>query len=401
MEIRAVTVKQLNLYVKSLLEGDMRLQSVALTGELSNFKNHYASGHFYFTLKDEDAAVKCVMFRSFASRVSFVPEDGRQVVLIGRVSLYERDGQYQFYAEQMLPAGSGALALEFEKIKAKLMAEGLFDQEHKKPLPPFPEKIAVVTSATGAALQDILNILSRRWPVAEIILCPTAVQGEAAVAEMIDALDRLYRLGTADIIIIGRGGGSAEELSEFNSEKLAEKIFASPIPVISAVGHETDFSISDFVADFRAPTPSAAAEIAVPDCGEIKLRLEKYQSLLKSSLSGKYNYCAAKLESVVSSPFFKYTEDYIAGTRFQRVDRAAERLLNTFSALLDREEMNVSSAAARLDALSPLKVLSRGYALASKSGAAVKSAAQLCGGDLIDLKFSDGSVACRVTEKEC
>lgn len=399
MDIRAITVKQLNFYVKSLLEGDVHLQSAAVTGELSNFKSHYASGHLYFTLKDADAAIRCVMFRSFAARIPFVPRDGMQVVLIGRVSLYEKDGQYQFYAEQMLPVGEGDLAREFERIKERLKAKGMFEDQYKKPLPKFPKKIAVVTSGTGAAVRDILNILSRRWSVAEVIMCPVSVQGAAAVPEMLDALDRLYKLNTADLIIIGRGGGSAEDLNEFNSEALAVKIFESPVPIISAVGHETDFSISDFVADLRAPTPSAAAELAVPDRQELEKRLQKYESLLKAALTGKYNYCSARLKKA-SSTVFKRPEDYIINMRAERMDRAAERLVNGFTSLLSEREARLRTAAAGLDALSPLKVLSRGYAIALRDGKTVKAAAELQKGDSINLKYADGFAVCEVKETE-
>ena len=399
MDIRAITVKQLNFYVKSLLEGDVHLQNVAVTGELSNFKSHYASGHLYFTLKDADAAIRCVMFRSFAARIPFVPKDGMQVVLIGRVSLYEKDGQYQFYAEQMLPVGEGDLAREFERIKARLEAKGLFDPQNKRPLPKFPKKIAVVTSETGAAVRDILNILSRRWPVTEVVMCPVSVQGAAAVPEMLDALDRIYRLNGIDLIIIGRGGGSAEDLNEFNSEALAEKIFESPVPVISAVGHETDFSISDFVADLRAPTPSAAAELAVPDSEEMVKRHQKYDSLLKAALTGKYNYSLARLDKACST-VLKRPEDYIINMRAERADRAAEGLTNAFAFLLNKNEARLGTAAAGLDALSPLKVLSRGYAVALKDGKAVKAAAELRNGDGINLKFADGAAVCEVQETE-
>lgn len=400
MEIRAITVKQLNSYVKSLLEGDVHLQSVAVTGELSNFKNHYASGHFYFTLKDGDAAIRCVMFRSYAAGVPFRPEDGKQVVLIGRVSLYEKDGQYQFYAEQMLPVGEGGLAAEFERIKQKLAAKGIFAEEHKRALPKFPKKIAVVTSHTGAAVQDILNILGRRWPAAEVILCPVSVQGEAAVPEMLDALDRLYALGTADVIIIGRGGGSAEDLQAFNSEQLAEKIFEAPVPVISAVGHETDFSISDFAADLRAPTPSAAAELAVPDREETEKRLSQYRARLKTALGRKYSLCRARLDKLTDSAFLKHPSDRIAGFRTERVDRAAEQLASACRAAVFAADSRFQNAVGVLDALSPLKVLARGYAVAQKNGRSVKSVTAVEPGDDITLRFTDGSAACRVIKKE-
>ena len=399
MDIRAITVKQLNFYVKSLIEGDVNLQSVAVTGELSNFKSHYASGHLYFTLKDADAAIRCVMFRSFASHIPFVPKDGMQVVLIGRASVYEKDGQYQFYAEQMLPVGEGEQAREFERIKARLEAKGLFDPQNKRPLPKFPQKIAVVTSETGAAVRDILNILSRRWPVTEVVMCPVSVQGAAAVPEMLDALDRLYRLDNIDLIIIGRGGGSAEDLKEFNSEALAIKISESPIPVVSAVGHETDFSISDFVADMRAPTPSAAAELAVPDRDEIVKRLQKYEALLKAALAGKYNYCLSRLEKAHLG-VFKRPEDYIINIRAERADKAAENLTNAFAFLLNKNDARLCAAAAGLDALSPLKVLARGYAVATKDGKAVKTVSGLSDGDSINLKFADGVAVCEVKEVE-
>ncbi|MBQ2236593.1 MAG: exodeoxyribonuclease VII large subunit, partial [Clostridia bacterium] len=284
MERSVLSVKQLNMYVKSLIEGDARLAFVSIKGEISNFKNHFSSGHFYFTLKDNDAAIRCVMFRAYASAVKFRPEDGMEVILTGRVSIYERDGQYQFYAEEMHNAGQGDISVQFEQIKKKLAEEGLFDEESKRPIPKFPENIAVVTSNTGAAVQDIMNILSRRYPLARVIMCPVAVQGELAAPDMVNTLERIYALNNADLIIIGRGGGSIEDLWAFNSEALARKIYESPIPVISAVGHETDFTICDFVADLRAPTPSAAAELAVPNSAELKNKIEKLQSNMCSLL---------------------------------------------------------------------------------------------------------------------
>ena len=309
----ALTVRQLNLYVRSLIEGDARLSNVLVSGELSNFKNHYASGHLYFTLKDREASIRCVMFRSFAERIKFKPLDGLKVVLRGRVSIYEKDGQYQFYAEEMLPEGVGDIALGFEQVKAKLETEGLFDQSTKRPLPKFPKRIAVVTSDTGAAVKDIMNILSRRWSLAEIVLCSVAVQGEQAVPEMLSALDRLYSLSGIDVIIIGRGGGSAEDLWAFNSEQLARKIYESPVPVISAVGHETDFTICDFVADLRAPTPSAAAELAVPNINEISSKLNRYENSLKSFLENKYQFSFARLEALLNAFCMKNPTDFIVG----------------------------------------------------------------------------------------
>lgn len=398
----ALTVRQLNLYVRSLIEGDARLSNVLVSGELSNFKNHYASGHLYFTLKDREASIRCVMFRSFAERIKFKPLDGLKVVLRGRVSIYEKDGQYQFYAEEMLPEGVGDIALGFEQVKAKLEAEGLFDQSTKRPLPKFPKRIAVVTSDTGAAVKDIMNILSRRWSLAEIVLCSVAVQGEQAVPEMLSALDRLYSLSGIDVIIIGRGGGSAEDLWAFNSEQLARKIYESPVPVISAVGHETDFTICDFVADLRAPTPSAAAELAVPNINEISSKLNRYENSLKSFLENKYQFSFARLEALLNAFCMKNPTDFIVGRSYERLDRLTDKLSQAANRTLDSADRSFVSLTARLDALSPLKVLSRGYAAVSKDNGTVSSVTQAQKGDILDVSLTDGTLICVVKDKkEC
>lgn len=398
----ALTVRQLNLYVRSLIEGDARLSNVLVSGELSNFKNHYASGHLYFTLKDREASIRCVMFRSFAERIKFKPLDGLKVVLRGRVSIYEKDGQYQFYAEEMLPEGVGDIALGFEQVKAKLEAEGLFDQSTKRPLPKFPKRIAVVTSDTGAAVKDIMNILSRRWSLAEIVLCSVAVQGEQAVPEMLSALDRLYSLSGIDVIIIGRGGGSAEDLWAFNSEQLARKIYESPVPVISAVGHETDFTICDFVADLRAPTPSAAAELAVPDINEISSKLNRYENSLKSFLENKYQFSFTRLEALLNAFCMKNPTDFIVGRSYERLDRLTDKLSQAANRTLDSVDRSFVSLTARLDALSPLKVLSRGYAAVSKDNGTVSSVTQAQKGDILDVSLTDGTLICVVKDKkEC
>lgn len=398
MERPILSVKQLNLYVRSLIEGDIHLSNVTVCGELSNFKNHYSSGHLYFTLKDNDAAIRCVMFRAYASRIKFLPEDGLKVVLKGRVSLYEKDGQYQFYAEEMSAAGIGDLSLQFEQIKAKLEKEGMFDASSKRALPKFPQNIAVITSPTGAAVQDIINILSRRWPATQIIMCPVSVQGELAVKEMLDTLERVYNLGMADIIIIGRGGGSAEDLSAFNNEELARKLYESPVPIISAVGHETDFTICDFVADMRAPTPSAAAELAVPDINEFISVLNKYTAHLKTALSGKYSYNKARLEKCSSYPFFKTPVDTIINSYSEAVDRLFDRLGSAIKMKLNTSELLLAKSAAALDGLSPLKTLSRGYAAVNKDGKAVSSVAVLQKGDSINVEFTDGIAYCEVKD---
>lgn len=398
----ALTVRQLNLYVRSLIEGDARLSNVLVSGELSNFKNHYASGHLYFTLKDREASIRCVMFRSFAERIKFKPLDGLKVVLRGRVSIYEKDGQYQFYAEEMLPEGVGDIALGFEQVKAKLEAEGLFDQSTKRPLPKFPKRIAVVTSDTGAAVKDIMNILSRRWSLAEIVLCSVAVQGEQAVPEMLSALDRLYSLSGIDVIIIGRGGGSAEDLWAFNSEQLARKIYESPVPVISAVGHETDFTICDFVADLRAPTPSAAAELAVPNINEISSKLNRYENSLKSFLENKYQFSFTRLEALLNAFCMKNPTDFIVGRSYERLDRLTDKLSQAANRTLDSADRSFVSLTARLDALSPLKVLSRGYAAVSKDNGTVSSVTQAQKGDILDVSLTDGTLICVVKDKkEC
>lgn len=400
MERSVLSVKQLNMYVKSLIEGDARLAFISIKGEISNFKNHFSSGHFYFTLKDNDAAIRCVMFRAYASAVKFRPEDGMEVILTGRVSIYERDGQYQFYAEEMHNAGQGDISVQFEQIKKKLADEGLFDEENKRPIPKFPENIAVVTSDTGAAVQDIMNILSRRYPRARVVMCPVAVQGELAAPDMIKTLERIYALDNIDLIIIGRGGGSIEDLWAFNNEALARKIYESPVPVISAVGHETDFTICDFVADLRAPTPSAAAELAVPDSAELKSIIEKLQSNMCSQLRAKYNFCAARFDAVISSNIFKKPMGALVFERYEYLDKLSEKIFSLTDKAINDSEKKFSLLLSVLETLSPLKVINRGYAVAQSNGEIVKSIAQIETGDSLSLKLKDGILTCEVLEKE-
>ena len=400
MERSVLSVKQLNMYVKSLIEGDARLAFISIKGEISNFKNHFSSGHFYFTLKDNDAAIRCVMFRAYASAVKFRPEDGMEVILTGRVSIYERDGQYQFYAEEMHNAGQGDISVQFEQIKKKLAEEGLFDEESKRPIPKFPENIAVVTSNTGAAVQDIMNILSRRYPLARVIMCPVAVQGELAVPDMVNTLERIYALNNVDLIIIGRGGGSIEDLWAFNSEALARKIYEAPIPVISAVGHETDFTICDFVADLRAPTPSAAAELAVPNSAELKNKIEKLQSNMCSLLRAKYNYCATRFDAVTASPMLKKPLDALIFDRYEHLDKLSEKIFTLTEKKINEREKQFSLLSSVLETLSPLKVINRGYAVAEANGEIVKSIYQVKIGDSLNLRLNDGRLTCQITEKE-
>ena len=394
----AVSVRQLNLYIKSLIEGDVRLSDITVTGEISNFKNHYASGHWYFTLKDADASVRCVMFRSAAARVACKVRDGLSVTLRGRASLYEKDGQYQFYAEELSSGSTGDLARLFEQTKQKLLAEGLFDEARKRPLPKFPRRIAVITSETGAAVQDILNITGRRYPLCEIMLCPVSVQGESAVGEMLNTLDRVYARDDTDLIIIGRGGGSAEDLSAFNDETLARKIYESPIPVISAVGHETDFSICDFVADLRAPTPSAAAEIAVPDSSELAARIARLKKTARNLILSRLQRETARYKMSAAAPFFHRPLAEITERRELRLDRLSERLRTACERRIENNAAAFSQAASKLDGMSPLRIMARGFAAVEDKNGPVRSVGQLSAGEKIELRMADGTAECTVEE---
>jgi exodeoxyribonuclease VII large subunit len=397
--MQTVSVKQLNLYAKSLIEGDLRLNDIYVKGEISNFKNHYASGHLYFTLKDNDAAIRCVMFKGYTNQIKFKVEDGLNVIIRGRVSIYEKDGQFQLYAQEMHPDGLGDISLQFEQIKQKLQNEGLFDADSKRPNPKFPKRIAVVTSETGAAVQDIINVLSRRWKLCEIMLCPVLVQGENAAGDMISTLERIYALSDCDLIIIGRGGGSIEDLWAFNNEALARKIYESPIPVISAVGHETDFTICDFVADLRAPTPSAAAELAVPDQNEYLLKLQSYLIRLKTSLQNKLELNKSKYSLLANSVYLKKPIQAILEKPLQEIDDINDKLLQTYQNKINNYKLRLSQDFATLDALSPLKVLARGYSVAEVDGKPITSVNSVAVGDKINLRVNDGTLLCEIKEK--
>ncbi len=396
LEDKPMTITQLNLYVKSFLDSSTVLQSVWVAGEISNFTNHYRSGHLYMSLKDEGALVKAVMFKSSASKLRFAPENGMRVVCRGRVSLYERDGQYQLYLTDMQPDGVGALSVAFEQLCKKLREEGLFNEEHKKELPPYPETIAVITSPTGAAVRDIMNILGRRYPLARIVFCPVQVQGAAAVPQLIDALREVNRRQAADVIIIGRGGGSIEELWAFNSEELAREVYCSSIPVISAVGHETDFTICDFAADLRAPTPSAAAELAVPDQNELLGSIRSYKTRLSLALQGTMDRASHQLEQVKQRRYLQHPEALLDRQR-QEADSMSRSLLQSFTLMTEQCKGRLSALSARLDALSPLRVLGRGYAVLKKGDRIVDSAAALSMGDRVTLRLQDGEADMTVT----
>ena len=384
-----LTVSQLNQYIKSLLESDERLDSVYLRGEISNFTRHFASGHMYFTLKDPGAAVKAVMFKNAAAWLKFTPENGMSVIVQGRVSLYPRDGAYQIYVNDMQPDGVGALAIAFEQLKRKLEAEGLFDAAHKKPIPEFPRRIGIITSRTGAVLQDIRNVLVRRFPAVEAVLCPVQVQGEAAPEQIVRALEWFGRVGGCDVLIIARGGGSLEDLWCFNDERLARAIYACPIPVISAVGHETDFTIADFAADLRAPTPTAAAELAVPDASELRYRIAMLQAASASAVNGRLRSCRERLALFEQGRL----EDFARGYFFKKRERleSAQALIEKETARRFAKERERIYALERLmDGCSPLKILSRGFAAVSRENCAVTSAGALGPGDRVTLRFADG-----------
>lgn len=396
--MRVLTISQINVFLKSLIEGDGRLTDIYAAGEISNFTDHYRSGHLYFSLKDEKSVLKAVMFSSAARRLRFKPGDGMRVIVRGRVSVYEPSGQYQFYVEEMQPDGLGALSLAFEQMKAKLEAEGLFRAEFKKPIPRFPMRVGVITSPTGAAVQDVRNILARRWPAAELIFCPVLVQGEGAPAQLTAAVREMNRLRCADVILIGRGGGSAEDLAAFNDEALARAVFASEIPVISAVGHETDFTICDFVADLRAPTPSAAAELAVPDRAEIALQAQELVRRMKSAVQSGLDDRRQLLDTASAAAVLR-SPAALLDAREMQLDGAVQALKTAQERLWLRERERLSSLSARLDGMSPLKVMARGYAaLSDQAGRPVRSVRDVSPGDGVRARLSDGALELTVSD---
>lgn len=392
-----LSVSQLNRYVKSIIEQDMNLQTVFVQGEISNFTNHYKTGHFYMTIKDEFSSIKAVMFKSANMRLKFMPENSMSVIIRGRVAVFERDGQYQLYIDDMQPDGTGALSLAFEQLKAKLAKEGLFDAEKKKAIPDYPMRVGVVTSPTGAAIRDIINVISRRFPLAELILCPVAVQGDYAAPQIKAAIELFNAEKAADVLIVGRGGGSVEELWAFNEEIVARAVAASEIPVISAVGHETDFTICDFAADLRAPTPSAAAELAVPDSLQQREMLSSAARRMLSAVSDRLGAERAMLEKQKSKLQILSPQNYIDNLRV-RCDRAAMAMDSSVRHELTVKSKEFSSLCAKLDAMSPLKILARGYSVASKQGKIISDINSVEKGDMINVKISGGDIECEVTQ---
>ena len=393
MSNQALTVTELNQYIKNMLEGEPLLTNIGVRGELSNYKI-YPSGHHYFTIKDNESSLKCVMFKSSASKLRFHPENGMSVTAWGRVSVYPRDGVYQLYCAQLMPDGVGDLQLAFEQLKAKLEAEGLFDERHKKPLPAIPDRIAIITSSAGAAVHDMIRILGHRWPMAKIILLPVRVQGREAPPEIAGAIRYANEFDVADVIITGRGGGSMEDLWAFNDERVARAIYDSRIPVISAVGHEPDVTISDYVADCRASTPSNAAEIAVPDFRELEDILRSYalraaQAMRKRISTHRERLNAYQQRPVLASPTAQFDNRRI------ELDRMREKLYTAQERKLQQARRAFVGLTASLEAMSPLRVLVRGYAIASgEDGSCIRSIENLPVGTHFRLTLADGQADC-------
>lgn len=394
-----LTVSQLNFYIKSLMDNDDNLKMVYLKGEISNYTDHYRTGHLYMSLKDEKSAVKAVMFAGNASRLRFRPEEGMNVIVRGYVSVYSVTGQYQLYIEDMQPDGIGSLTIAFEQLKKKLTAEGLFDSGHKKALPEYPKRIGVITSPTGAAVQDICRILARRYPIGEIILCPVLVQGENAAKQLTEAVRRFCRLKCADVIIIGRGGGSIEDLWAFNDEALARAIYECDIPIVSGVGHETDFTICDFAADVRASTPSAAAELVSPEEGELSGNILYYKQQLNTLMQSKLIKEKSRLDSITSAKVLQNPREYVR-TKQIGLDMLTNAMSAAFKEYIDGCRQEFISLSSKLETLSPLKVLARGYTVVTKEKSVISSINDVYMGDRISVKFSDGTAECTVNERK-
>jgi len=395
MENNIYSVTELNLFIKNIFDENSVLSSVNIKGEISNFKNH-STGHLYMSLKDETGVIRAVMFRSAASKLTFVPENGMKVIVKGKVSVYERDGQYQIYIDRMQRDGLGEKHLAFEKLKAKLLAEGLFDTKYKKPLPKYPKKIGVVTAPTGAAIRDILNILSRRFKFSDVVLYPVLVQGENAAKSIVEAIEFFNENKYADVLIVGRGGGSIEDLWAFNEEIVARAIFKSEIPIISAVGHEIDFTISDFVADLRAPTPSAAAELVVPDQKELSEKFGNVYIRLNNCVNRYMENQRLVLKYYADKPSLKNPIQKINENRLY-LDGLYRDMENSYNMILSNKKQSLGVLASKLDSLSPLGTLSRGFSLVfSEEGNLVKLVSDVKSKDKIDVKLSDGIVRATV-----
>lgn len=397
MPQNAITVSQLNRYIKAVLSEDVNLKGICLKGEISNFTDHKKTGHFYFTLKDDNCSVRAIMFRGYASKVRFVPENGMNVIVTGSVQVFERDGAYQIYCETMEPDGIGALYLAFEQLKEKLAKEGLFDPAHKKPIPQMPMRIGVLTAKTGAALQDIINILGRRYPLATLVLVPTLVQGDNAPESIVNSLRLIQEQEDIDVIILGRGGGSIEDLWAFNDEAVAREIYNCRIPIISAVGHEIDYTISDFVADLRAPTPSAAAELVAPDLGILAQGLDNNGNLMYNYTVNGLQIKLQKLKELIGRLKLMSPSLSIANNK-NELSHLEKRFEAAFATGLEEKQKRLQTSVEVLDALSPLKVLTRGYSITFRGEEVVSSVSDVKVGDQITTKLKDGRVIGTVTD---
>ena len=394
MKIKPITVTELNSYVKQKIGEDEYLNNVLVRGEISNFKNHY-TGHLYFTLKDENSLIKCIMFKSYTQNLNFVPKDGMKVVVFGTVSVFERDGIYQIYCKSMQNDGIGDLYTKYEELKNKLQIEGLFDEKYKKTIPYMPKVIGVLTSQTGAVIRDIINVSTRRNPNVYIRLLPVPVQGEGAAEKIADAIRLMNEKCLADVIILARGGGSLEDLWPFNEEAVARAIFNSELPVISAVGHETDFTIADFVADLRAPTPSAAAELAVKDVNMVRDVLENYNKRYRLALKKKVELMKLRYEKCMQNRAFKEPLQKI-NEKYIQIDMIVKRMELKATDKLNKSKNQAATVISKLDALSPLKTLIRGYSITQFNGKIVKSSKELNKDDEVSIRFTDGEKMARI-----
>ena len=394
MDIEPITVEQLNRYIKEKVDSDEFLNNVYVKGEISNFKHHY-TGHMYFTLKDENSLVKCIMFKSYTPHLSFMPKDGMKVLIFGSVSVFERDGVYQIYAKAMKEDGMGSLYEAYEELKAKLEKEGLFDESHKKPIPSFPKTIGVLTASTGAVIRDIINVSTRRNPNVHIRLLPVPVQGPTAAEQIVAGIKRMNDEKLADVIILGRGGGSLEDLWPFNEEIVARAIYDSEIPIISAVGHETDYSISDFVADLRAPTPSAAAELAVCNMDDVLYTIDLYQNRYKTALKKKVQLMKLRYEKCMAQRVFKEPLQKI-NERAILLDTLVKSLTNSTRLKINDCRKEFVEVATKIDSLSPMKTMARGYSIVEKDGKIIKKVNDVQKDDELSIRLSDGQITTKV-----
>lgn len=396
--MKILSVSQVNMYIKALLDEIPQVKNVYICGEISNFKHYYNSGHMYFTLKDDKSQLKAVMFKSDNYRLKFTPENGMKVICFGQVGVYERDGVYQLYCRDMQPDGVGALTIAFEQLKVQLAEEGLFDEEHKKAIPKYPQKIGVATSKMGAAVEDIKNVISRRYPLCEIIIVPTMVQGESAAQDIADSIRFIDENLGVDTIIVGRGGGSLEDLWAFNTETVARAVYSCKTPIISAVGHETDFTICDFVSDMRAPTPSAAAELAVPDIKSLIFQLNNFSVSIEKSLDFKISQCETGVKRY-KDYFSKSNVDLFYSNIWDKMAQYNEKLKDSITRIIENQTNILSKNAEMLDNLSPLKILSRGYSVVkNEKSDIVTDSSNVNVGDNVEIILSNGAFKATVNE---